>query len=911
MKNFTICLFLLAAVPLLAQVGVNTTTPNAMLDVDSPNTGLLIPRVALTANNVAAPIVNPQGGALAVSTLVYNTATTGGANAVSPGYYYWNGAQWVTFTGRDWNVSGNVAISNPAVPVTYGTTTIAATENFMGTTDANDIVFGTNFLERMRVKQGTGFVGIGTATPAAKLDIVAPGNGIGMRILSGNAGQLTYLSLGRTVEHAQIGSTTTGTFFTDALPGDMAVKNFDAGKLLLGASYFAPSAMSIANTGNIGVNTYTANSKLDINGDLALREGTAISVTAGANALVPTGEFSHYRLTGAAGAFSISSIANGNNGQMLTLINATGQPMTVINNNVANGILTGTGTNIVSTSTNNTSVTLLYNASLARWVVTSNSGLASNEWHTTGNAGTNDPNVPATYGTSAIAAAENWAGTSDANDFVVGTNAIERLRVKQTTGFVGIGTAAPTEMLHVFRNSMSDKYNVFSAALQPATGADFYNIGVRGFGSGIGAYGFGIGTMGIGDPTASWYATGVLSQLGVAATIPASEQALFSNGNNLGYSGIFWGGNLGVGTQTPTRALFQAQGAVGNTVAAFNLNNNSQGIAVVSDWPGLYFNSYFNGGTRQMSSTGYPSMINYDPSGQFQLTFGNTANTLAGNLAGGTFYNRLLVHRDLGAGFHYSNAAITGLTVSSGGLYPDLGWFSTTHVADINAGQGVAASGQNVGVLGRANHFSTSTVDKLGGVFYVSGYNGGPSWGIPAAATVGSVVDNTVFKVFGFGVVSTIVKDTEENDRVMVAPESPEALFQDYGTAQLVNGYAKIALDPILSKNIRVDKTHPLKVFVQLEGDCNGVYVFNKTATSFEVKELQNGTANVPFSYQIVATRADEERAGVVSKYSEMRFKPTGVRFSELPKPDYATEFRPKMAEKVDEKLRTSETEKR
>jgi hypothetical protein len=108
----------------------------------------------------------------------------------------------------------------------------------------------------------------------------------------------------------------------------------------------------------------------------------------------------------------------------------------------------------------------------------------------------------------------------------------------------------------------------------------------------------------------------------------------------------------------------------------------------------------------------------------------------------------------------------------------------------------------------------------------------------------------------------------------MAAPEAPEALFQDYGIGKLIDGYAKIDIDPVLTKNIRVDETHPMKVFIQLEGDCKGVYVFNKTASSFEVKELQSGNSNVSFSYQIVAFRADEERGGHISKYSDMRFKP-------------------------------------
>lgn len=81
-------------------IGINSTgviaDPSALLDVNaSPlnNKGALMPRIALIATNNTAPVTTP-----ATSLLVYNTATSGvGATAVSPGYYYWDGAQWVAF----------------------------------------------------------------------------------------------------------------------------------------------------------------------------------------------------------------------------------------------------------------------------------------------------------------------------------------------------------------------------------------------------------------------------------------------------------------------------------------------------------------------------------------------------------------------------------------------------------------------------------------------------------------------------------------------------------------------------------------------------------------------------------------------------------------------------------------------
>ncbi len=83
-----ICLF----ISLQAQnVGVGTNNPSAKLDVSATNSGILIPRVALTATNAAGPVTTPV-----TSMMVYNTATAGaGATAVTPGFYYWNSAAWV------------------------------------------------------------------------------------------------------------------------------------------------------------------------------------------------------------------------------------------------------------------------------------------------------------------------------------------------------------------------------------------------------------------------------------------------------------------------------------------------------------------------------------------------------------------------------------------------------------------------------------------------------------------------------------------------------------------------------------------------------------------------------------------------------------------------------------------------
>lgn len=138
-------------------IGINATgtapVASAGLDVDFTNKGLLIPRVALTATNAAGPIAAP-----AISLFVYNTATAGiSPNNVTPGYYYWDGSNWVRFsTGNKWDLLGN-------------TGTVIGT-NFLGTTDNVSLAFRTNNTERMRILN-TGNVGIGTTTPGYTLDL--------------------------------------------------------------------------------------------------------------------------------------------------------------------------------------------------------------------------------------------------------------------------------------------------------------------------------------------------------------------------------------------------------------------------------------------------------------------------------------------------------------------------------------------------------------------------------------------------------------------------------------------------------------------------------------------------------------------------------------------------------------------
>lgn len=107
------------------QVGIGTTNPSssAALDINSTNSGLLIPRVNLTSTTDVVTVASP-----ATSLLIYNTATV---SDVVPGFYYWD-TKWNLLQdskiGTDWKVSGN-SIS---------------TGSFLGTTNNEDLVLKVN-----------------------------------------------------------------------------------------------------------------------------------------------------------------------------------------------------------------------------------------------------------------------------------------------------------------------------------------------------------------------------------------------------------------------------------------------------------------------------------------------------------------------------------------------------------------------------------------------------------------------------------------------------------------------------------------------------------------------------------------------------------------------------------------------
>jgi len=89
--------------------------------------------------------------------------------------------------------------------------------------------------------------------------------------------------------------------------------------------------------------------------------------------------------------------------------------------------------------------------------------------------------------------------------------------------------------------------------------------------------------------------------------------------------------------------------------------------------------------------------------------------------------------------------------------------------------------------------------------------------------------------------------------------QSSEEWIEDFGSGTLNGGVASIPLERRFARTISGQANY--HVFLTPAGDCDGLYIANKTATSFEVRELKSGTSSVAFDYRIVAHRKGFESA--------------------------------------------------
>ena len=161
--------------------------------------------------------------------------------------------------------------------------------------------------DRLYLKQG-GNVGIGTTNPSRTLEI--NGGQLGVIPASGSPGVISAMPSGNG-SFWNIGNTNNGTKLMVAA-GDMRAAD--------DTTSWNGSYLTIQAGGNVGINTTGPNTKLDVSGDLALRENSPAQITANQNNYA-IGSYSVLRLT-SNGSYNITGFAGGVQGKVLWIINA-------------------------------------------------------------------------------------------------------------------------------------------------------------------------------------------------------------------------------------------------------------------------------------------------------------------------------------------------------------------------------------------------------------------------------------------------------------------------------------------------------------------------------------------------------------------------------------------------------------
>ncbi|MBL7813865.1 MAG: tail fiber domain-containing protein [Saprospiraceae bacterium] len=418
-------------------VGINTTTPQYKLDIDAQTGGAGNPLrlLGLNAGATSDSIISSNSGILRRLSI----------NQI---------------LGNAWNITGNA-----------GTT---AGTNFIGTTDAQALVFKTNNAEGMRLNT-SGYLGIGTTTPSVQLDVTGRGN-----ILTATTFNL-FLNGGN--------ATTTGTYNTNVglnSMGNLTTGSFNVG---VGAGTFNATTTGSYNTalGNSALNATTTGTSNAAFGHSALQVNTIglHNAAFGTSALIAN--VSGNQNTGI-GSYALSGVTTGNNniglgwgagdnlttgsdniivGYQVKAPSATGSGQLNIGN-LLYGTSLGTGTtrstgNIgINTTTPQYKLDIdaqtgsagnplrllgLNAGATSDSIISSASGVLrrlsvnqvlSNAWNITGNSGT-------TAGT-------NFVGTTDGQSLVFKTNNTEGMRLN-TSQNLGLGTTSPSYKLDVVGRS--------------------------------------------------------------------------------------------------------------------------------------------------------------------------------------------------------------------------------------------------------------------------------------------------------------------------------------------------------------------------------------------------------------------------------------------------------------------------
>lgn len=482
-------------------------------------------------------------------------------------------------------------------------------------------------------------------------------------------------------------------------------------------------------------------------------------------------------------------------------------------------------------------------------------------WNLTGNAATT---------------AANYVGTSDGVALKLATVGAERMRILTTGQVVVNNTGAPaaTDRFSVYNTAATDfAINGYSTSTgvgvygqNTATGYGVYGLnnstGIAVLGQNLST---GAGVLGITNGAASAGVFGRADVAGGAGTYGTSNGAgaigVFGNASANLSNGVYGQSSGTNGTGVYGYASNTGgDGVIGEATQAgrfgvYGINDNATGYGVYGDAAGatgygVYGNAIGSGtiGVRGYSVNRH-GMAGTSTSATGFGTVGSNTNASGTGLAGAG-NNALFNYLTGGSGGAFTGTAIGsaswGTTVASGIGVAGSG--NNQGISYFTAGSGGAFTGRQWGAVGFATVTNNDATDRA--VFAGNYVSAGTT---AASVYVGARIGNVHYKILGTqgGSVSTTMP-TSQGERVLFAPEAPENWFFDIGEVTLVNGQAKVNLDPVFVECISDSK--PFKVFVQGgENTLGSIRITrNQNDKSFVVEDL-GGPSNGTVQYNVYA----------------------------------------------------------
>ena len=437
---------------------------------------------------------------------------------------------------------------------------------------------------------------------------------------------------------------------------------------------------------------------------------------------------------------------------------------------------------------------------------TSGTGVEGTSYYATGAAGSS------TYGDGMLG---YTAGYNDGTGGVVG-------QASGTSGFTGIAGVWGDSTNHV---------GVYGTSAQAG--------GVLGQStSGVGVQGTSTSSVGVQGSSASG--------IGVEGTSTTNVAGLFSNSSSAPTV------NTTNTTSNGGSALTAvAQGSYGIAVSASETGTDGTGVEAFGNGNGVIGDT--SGGV--LSTAGVLGIAGSRTGvGGIAGVWGD-AQAHVGVIGSSTQYDGVQGVTQSQAGVHgIAGASTTGLSFL--GTQPALVgvWGDST---------GAGSSFQQIAVLGTAN-------DGVAGEFWNSSdeqptffaYNYG-SGGADVASPFRTLEASTAYGTCGFGGKGTLTCTgqlkslaTTGNGAHTVetySMQSPENWMEDFGSGTLKNGIATVTIDAAFADT--VSGAADYHVFLTPQGDSKGLFVTNRTASSFEVHESGGGTATIGFDFRIVAKR--------------------------------------------------------